>query len=43
MEKSPTCDIEFDENPLKIYYGGQLLQGSAIITFHKPQTVRGKF
>lgn len=36
-----TCLIEFDNNPQKVFYGGQLLSGQVSLTLHKEKTVRG--
>lgn len=36
-----TCAIEFDNNPQKVYFGGQLMSGRVILTLHKAKLVRG--
>lgn len=38
---SPDCRIEFIENPWKVYYAGQMLNGAVKLKLTKPQTVRG--
>lgn len=35
------CDILFENNFEKVYYGGQLLSGQAIVTLSKEKSVRG--
>lgn len=39
---SPTsCDIYFDNNPSRVFYGGQLLSGRVVLKLFKEKTVRG--
>lgn len=39
---SPTsCDIYFDNNPSRVFYGGQLLNGRVVLKLFKEKTVRG--
>ncbi|KAG4069549.1 hypothetical protein HA402_006915 [Bradysia odoriphaga] len=38
---STKCDILFENNFEKVYYGGQLLSGQAIVTLTKEKSVRG--
>lgn len=38
---STKCDIIFENNFDKVYYGGQLLSGQAIVTLAKEKSVRG--
>lgn len=35
-----TCNIEFENNPNKIVYAGQVLRGTVGLTFSEPKTVR---
>lgn len=43
FKMSTKCDILFENNFEKVYYGGQLLSGQAIITLTKEKSVRGKY
>ncbi|KAG4069557.1 hypothetical protein HA402_006923 [Bradysia odoriphaga] len=36
-----TCDISFDNNPSRVFYGGQLLSGRVVLKLFKEKTVRG--
>lgn len=36
-----TCDIEFNNNPQKVLYAGQLLSGSVRLVLTEQKTVRG--
>lgn len=36
-----SCIIAFDNNPNKVFYGGQLLSGRVTITTTKEKTIRG--
>lgn len=35
------CKIQFDDNPLKVYYGGQTLKGRADVIIRESKIVRG--
>lgn len=37
-----TCEIVFDNNPNRVYYGGQTVSGTVTLTLHKEKTVKGK-
>ncbi len=37
------CAIEFDENPSKIYYSGQVINGTIKLTLGEKKKVRGVF
>lgn len=37
-----TCEIAFDNNPNRVYYGGQTISGSVTLTLHREKTVKGK-
>lgn len=37
-----TCEIVFDNNANRVYYGGQTVGGSVTLTLHKEKTVKGK-
>lgn len=36
-----TCEIVFDNNPNRVYYGGQTVSGTVTLTLHKEKTVKG--
>lgn len=36
-----TCDIEFENNPQKVVYAGQLLRGTVRLTLTEEKNVRG--
>lgn len=36
-----TCDIDFENNPQKVIYAGQLLRGTVRLTLTEEKTVRG--
>lgn len=38
---STKCDIVFENNFEKVYYGGQSISGQAIVTLAKEKSVRG--
>lgn len=38
-----TCEIDFDNNPQKVFYAGQLLRGSVRLTLTKENSVRGVY
>lgn len=38
-----TCEIEFDNNPLKVVYSGQLLRGNVKLTLTDLIKVRGVY
>lgn len=38
-----TCDINFENNPEKVYYAGQLLRGTIKLTLTSAKTVRGVY
>lgn len=38
-----TCVIEFENNPLKVYYTGQLVRGNVRINVTNQKKVRGVF
>lgn len=35
------CEIRFDNEPERVYYGGQLLSGRVMLSLTKEKTVRG--
>lgn len=37
-----SCEILFDNNPNRVYYGGDIIKGSVIITLHKEKIIKGK-
>lgn len=41
VEMPTTCVIAFDNNPDKVFYGGQLLTGKVTLTTTKEKTIRG--
>lgn len=41
MSQEFDCKIQFDDNPLRVYYGGQTLKGHAEVTIREAKTVRG--
>lgn len=41
IKMSTKCDIIFENNFDKVYFGGQLLSGQAIVTLAKEKSVRG--
>lgn len=38
-----TCVIDFDNNPMKVIYAGQLLRGTVTLTLTAPKSVRGVY
>lgn len=40
---SIACDIEFENNPNKIFYAGQLLRGTVRLTVKERKNVRGVY
>lgn len=38
-----TCQIEFDNNPEKVFYAGQLLRGTIQLTLTSEKNVRGVY
>lgn len=38
-----TCEIEFDNNPAKVIYAGQLLRGTVRLTLTEQKSVRGVY
>lgn len=38
-----TCQIDFENNPDKVAYSGQLLRGTITLTFSRRETVSGIF
>lgn len=40
---STTCVVEFDNNPSKVFYSGQLVQGTVNLVLAKPMTIRSVF
>lgn len=38
---SESCEIVFENNPEKVFYGGQLLRGRVKLTLAEPVTVKG--
>lgn len=36
-----SCEILFDNNPNRVYYGGDIIKGSVIITLHKEKIIKG--
>lgn len=40
---SVTCEIDFENNPNKIFYAGQLLRGTVRLTLREEEKVRGVF
>lgn len=35
------CLIRFDDNPNKVFYGGQTIVGTVLLTLAKEQSVKG--
>lgn len=40
---STTCKIEFENNPRRVVYAGQLLRGRVRLNLTKSKTVRGLY
>lgn len=37
-----SCEIVFENNPYRVYYGGDEIKGNVIITLHKEKIIKGK-
>lgn len=40
---STQCDIVFDNNVNKVFFGGQVVAGEVILTLAKDKTVKSKY
>lgn len=36
-----SCEILFEKNPNRVYYGGDVVKGNVIITLHKEKIIKG--
>lgn len=36
-----SCEILFENNPNRVYYGGDVVKGTVIITLHKEKIIKG--
>lgn len=43
MPHTTTCEITFDDNEDRVYYGGQVVRGRVQLVIKKEKTVRGSF
>lgn len=43
IEMPTTCNIEFEDNPIKVVYAGQLLRGTVELTLTNPKNVCGVY
>lgn len=43
MVHTTTCEINFDDNPDRVYYGGQIVRGTVHLALAKEKTIRGNF
>lgn len=43
MPHTTTCEITFDDNPDRVYYGGQTVYGRIQLVLGKEKTIRGNY
>lgn len=43
MPHTTTCEITFDDNPDRVYYGGQTVYGRIQLILGKEKTIRGNY
>lgn len=41
MPHTTTCEVTFDDNPDRVYYGGQTVRGFVTLTLAKEKNIRG--
>lgn len=42
MPNTTNCKVSFDDNPDRVYYGGQTVRGRVHLTLAKEKTIRGE-
>lgn len=43
MPHTTNCEVSFDDNPDRVYYGGQTVRGRVQLTLAKEKTIRGNY
>lgn len=41
MPHTTTCEVSFDDNPDRVYYGGQIVRGFVTLNLAKEKIIRG--